>query len=152
VIYGRLKRVSEPGPGYFHFDSGADEAFFDQLASEVIVRVTKQGRLVRAWKPRAQGIRQEGLDGTVYAYAAMIGRGGMALLEARGAKWPVSMASEAAARDSVAPSPGEDASAAASGASPTSSSMDALMDTNRGKKSELKPPRLRKGGWMRRRW
>lgn len=83
VIYGRLKRVSEPGPGYFHFCADADDAFFEQLASETVVHRMVQGRRVRMYKPRTSGARQEGLDGTNYAYAAMIARGGGELLNRR---------------------------------------------------------------------
>ena len=159
VIYGRLKRVSEPGPGYFHFDAGADEAFFDQLTSEVIVHAVKQGRRIRVWKPRAQGVRQEGLDGTVYAYAAMIGRGGVKLLETRAAKLPTSTSGAAAPVASV-PSQGEDASSATPGAAPASdggekaeasSGMEALVDPKRRKFDVRRPPWAKKG-WMRRRW
>jgi phage terminase large subunit GpA-like protein len=83
VIYGRLKKVTEPGPGYFHFDAAADDAFFTQLASETLIYKLVQGRKVRLWRPKSSGIRQEGLDGTVYAYAAMIARGGNELLATR---------------------------------------------------------------------
>lgn len=83
LIYGRLKKISEPGPGYFHFDANADDEFFEQLTSETVVMRVSMGRHVRVWKPKKAGIRQEGLDGTVYAYAAMLGRGGAELLNAR---------------------------------------------------------------------
>jgi len=83
VIYGRLKKVTQPGPGYFHFDAGVDEEFFDQLTSEVVVTKMSMGRHVRVWKPKKLGVRQEALDGTVYAYAAMLGRGGAELLAHR---------------------------------------------------------------------
>lgn len=83
VIYGRLKKVTEPGPGCFHFCADADESFFEQLASETLVHRMVQGRRVRMWKPRTSGARQEALDGTVYAYAAMVGRGGRDLLARR---------------------------------------------------------------------
>ena len=89
VIYGRLKKVTEPGPGYFHFDAGADAEFFEQLTSETVLTKVSMGRHVRFWKPKKEGIRQEGLDGTVYAYAAMTGRGGRELLAAR-AQRPIS--------------------------------------------------------------
>lgn len=95
VIYGRLKKVSEPGPGYFHFDSAADDEFFKQLASETLVYKVIQGRKVRRWRPKSSGIRQEALDGTVYAYAAMIARGGAKLLATRANR----LASSAPAED-----------------------------------------------------
>lgn len=83
LIYGRLRKVSEPGPGYFHFDAAADQEFFEQLTSETVITKMSQGRHVRVWRPKSTGTRQEGLDGTVYAYAAMLGRGGGELLTAR---------------------------------------------------------------------
>lgn len=88
VIYGRLKRVTEPGPGYFHFDADASEEYFRQLTSETLVYKIVQGRKVRMWKPRSSGIRQEALDCLVYAYAALIGRGGSAVLARRAAESP----------------------------------------------------------------
>jgi len=83
LIYGRLKKITEPGPGYFHFDADADMEFFDQLTSETVITKVSMGRNVRVWKPKKTGTRQEGLDGTVYAYAAMLGRGGAELLSRR---------------------------------------------------------------------
>ncbi len=77
VLYQRLKRVTEPGPGYVHFDADIDEHWLEQLTSETVVYRIVQGRRVRLWRPRSTGIRQEALDCTVYAYAAMIGRGGL---------------------------------------------------------------------------
>lgn len=83
LIYGRLKKVIAPGPGYIHFDAKVDDEYFEQLTSEVSVTRLSQGRRVTIWKPKKLGIRQEALDGTVYAYAAMQGRGGAELLMAR---------------------------------------------------------------------
>ena len=85
LLYGRLKRVTEPGPGYIHFDANTDEAWFDQLVSETVVHRIVQGRRVRMWKPRQTGLRQEALDCFNYAYAAMVGRGGIQLLNKRAA-------------------------------------------------------------------
>ena len=123
VIYGRLKRVTEPGPGYFHFSADTDEAFFEQLASETIVHRMVQGRRVRMWKPRASGIRQEGLDGTNYAYAAMVGRGGRELLARR-----VTTVAEPAPVVSV-PEP------------------EPAPDFRKPQKQVMPPPR-RRGGWI----
>lgn len=85
VIYGRLKKVISPGPGYVHFDAETDDAWLEQLTSETVVTKQSQGRRVRMYRPRSLGIRQEALDCTVYAYAAMIARGGAALLGRRAA-------------------------------------------------------------------
>ena len=84
VIYGRLKKCTEPGPGYMHFDAKTDEDWFEQLTSETVVWRMVQGRKVRQWKPKRAGVRQEALDTTVYAYAAMVGRGGSQVLASRG--------------------------------------------------------------------
>jgi phage terminase large subunit GpA-like protein len=83
VLYGRLQRVTEPGPGYVHFSAECDDGFFAQLTSETRLYKTIQGRRVSFWKPKSANARQEALDGTVYAYAAMIGRGGAELLAVR---------------------------------------------------------------------
>lgn len=83
VLYGRLKKVTEPGPGYVHFDATTEPEWVDQLTSETVVYRVLQGRRVRQYKPKSSGIRQEALDCTVYAYAALQGRGGAALLVAR---------------------------------------------------------------------
>ena len=82
LIYGRLK-VGVPGPGYMHFDRDTQPEWVEQLTSETVVYRMTMGRRVRLWRPRQTGIRQEGLDCTVYAYAAMVGRGGQVLLQQR---------------------------------------------------------------------
>jgi phage terminase large subunit GpA-like protein len=74
LIYGRLK-LTAPGPGYLHFPEAVDQSFFDQLTSEVLLHKVIQGRRVSFWKPKSTSVRQEALDGTVYAYAALLGRG-----------------------------------------------------------------------------
>ena len=83
LLYGRLRRVLEPGPGYLHFAAGVDEAWFEQLTNEVLVYRVVQGRRVRSYKPRAAGVRTEALDCMVYAYAAFLGRGGPLVLSHR---------------------------------------------------------------------
>jgi phage terminase large subunit GpA-like protein len=83
LIYGRLNKVTRPGPGYIHFDADTTPEWIDQLTSEVVVTKVLRGRKVRQYKPKASGTRQEALDTSVYAYAAMCGRGGAALLLAR---------------------------------------------------------------------
>lgn len=83
VLYGQLKHSISPGPGYTHFDAEADNEYFEQLTSESLVYKQVNGRKVKAWKPRSTGARQEALDCWVYAFAAMIGRGGSRLLNHR---------------------------------------------------------------------
>jgi len=94
VLYGRLRKVLKPAdqldgepwvatPGYVHLDADVDQEWADQLTSEVVVHRISHGRRIRAWKPRQTGSRQEALDCSVYAYAAMVGRGGGRLLAQR---------------------------------------------------------------------
>jgi phage terminase large subunit GpA-like protein len=83
LLYGRIKRVTEPGPGYVHLDASADDIAAEQITSEVIVFRLFQGRKVRAFKPRSSSVRNEQLDTFVYAYAAMVGRGGAAVVDRR---------------------------------------------------------------------
>jgi len=83
LLYGRLRRVLEPGPGYLHFCAAVEPEWFEQLTNEVIVHKSVQGRRVRAYKPRASGVRTEALDCMVYAYAAFLGRAGPRVLEHR---------------------------------------------------------------------
>lgn len=84
LLYGRLRKVIAPGPGYLHFDATTDEEWLEQLTSETVVHRISQGRKVRVWRPKQTGIRQEALDCTVYAYCALQGRGGAELLRRRG--------------------------------------------------------------------
>lgn len=86
LLYGRLRKVAEPGPGYLHLDADTTEEWVKQLVSETTVYRISQGRRVRVWKPRSSGVRQEALDCTVYAYAALVARGGVDLLNRRQAQ------------------------------------------------------------------
>ena len=86
LIYGRLKKIAEPGPGFVHFDADTTDDYFEQLTSETVVFRQVQGRKVRMWKPKKANVRQEALDCMVYAYAAMIGRGGPRVLSGRKSK------------------------------------------------------------------
>lgn len=88
VLYGRMARIKAPGPGYVHFDANVDSEYLDQLTSEVLITRAHQGRNVRVWRPKTAGVRQEALDCMVYAYAAMLGRGGTELLTARAKRIP----------------------------------------------------------------
>jgi phage terminase large subunit GpA-like protein len=83
VLYGRMKKVTEYGPGYIHFDAATEAEWLEQLTSETVVYKVIQGRKVRQWKPKKESSRQEALDTTVYAYAAMLGRGGLVVLSHR---------------------------------------------------------------------
>ena len=68
VIYSRL-RITEPGPGYFHFPAERDREYFLQLTGEKQVTRFTKGAPKREWiKIRS---RNEVLDCTVYALAAL---------------------------------------------------------------------------------
>jgi len=83
VLFGRLKRIQQPGAGYVHFANSLDEVYFDQLTAETLVHRMVQGRRVRSYRPRTSGSRTEALDCLVYAYAAFIGRQGPMVLPNR---------------------------------------------------------------------
>jgi phage terminase large subunit GpA-like protein len=80
VLYGRLAKAPEPGPGYIHLPASADEEFCKQLTSEKAITKYVRGRPTVVWEPREKGIRQEAQDCWVYAYAAFLGRRGPELL------------------------------------------------------------------------
>lgn len=73
IIMDRLQML-EPGPGYYHFTDHTqamfDEKFFTMLTSEEWEIRKSKGRPVRAWV-LAAGKRNESLDTTVYALAAL---------------------------------------------------------------------------------
>jgi phage terminase large subunit GpA-like protein len=80
TLYGRLAKIADPGSGYIHLPQSADEDFCKQLTSEKAVTKHVRGRASIVWLPRASGIAQEAQDCWVYAYAAMLGRGGPKVL------------------------------------------------------------------------
>lgn len=68
VIYSRL-RITEPGPGYYHFPAERDREYFLQLTGEKQVTRFTKGMPKREWiKVRS---RNEALDCNVYALAAL---------------------------------------------------------------------------------
>jgi len=89
LLYGRIAKVQEPGPGYIHLPASADEAFCTQLTSEKAITKYVRGRPSVVWEPRSKGIAQEAQDCWVYGYAAMLGRSGPGILKVR-AKRPIS--------------------------------------------------------------
>jgi phage terminase large subunit GpA-like protein len=72
ALFARL-RLFEPGPGYLHFPAERDAEFFRQLTAERVVTRFERGRPIRLWQPRREGERNESLDTTVYAMAALHG-------------------------------------------------------------------------------
>lgn len=81
VLYGRLAKVPEPGPGYIHLPHAADAAFCAQLTSEKSITKYVKGRPLLVWEPRVKGAPQEAQDCWNYGYAAFLGRGGPDLLK-----------------------------------------------------------------------
>lgn len=67
-IYARL-RVTTPGPGYVTLSKHLPGDVFEQLTSERLVTRYIKGRPKLEWV-KAQGVRNEGLDCSVYALAA----------------------------------------------------------------------------------
>ena len=132
------------GFGYLHFDADTDEAWAEQLTSETVVYRQVLGRRVRMWKPKRTGTRQEALDCTVYAYAAMVGRGGAELLDRRASRAPRT----ASETPPAAAEPDEKPDAAPE---PAPGAERTLESTPEGVKvTRPKPPR--RGGWMRNRF
>lgn len=81
VLYGRLQKVNEPGPGYIHLFAEANEEFCKQLTSEKAITRYQKGRPILVWEPRSKSIQQEAQDCWNYAYAAFLGRSGPELLK-----------------------------------------------------------------------
>lgn len=69
VIYGRLK-LNEAGPGFFHFPHDLGPEFYEQLTAEKQVTRYVRGFPIKEWSKKS-GQRNEVLDCTVYAYAAL---------------------------------------------------------------------------------
>jgi phage terminase large subunit GpA-like protein len=73
TIYARLK-ITEPGPGFYHFPIGVEDAYFIQLTAEKLITRYVKGFPKMEWT--LAGPRNEALDCEVYSYAAAI-RAGM---------------------------------------------------------------------------
>lgn len=59
--------------GCWHFPMEREHEWFEQLTNEIVKKRFSQGRLIREWRPRKEGVRTEALDCRVYAYAALRG-------------------------------------------------------------------------------
>lgn len=103
VLYGRLGKVLEPGPGYIHLPQDVDAEFVKQLTSEKAVTKYVRGRAQMVWEPREKGIRQEAQDCWVYAYAAFLGRGGSRVLSRFVRQQPVSAETPSVQAPALAP-------------------------------------------------
>ena len=73
ILMRRLHLEDSSGPGVWHFPSDRQVEWFEQITNEVARKKLSKGRLIREWTPRKEGVRTEGLDCRVYAYAALRG-------------------------------------------------------------------------------
>ena len=73
ILMRRLHLNDTSGPGVWHFPIDRDQDWFEQITNEVVRKKISRGHLIREWTPRKDGVRTEGLDCRVYAYAALRG-------------------------------------------------------------------------------
>ena len=73
ILMRRLHLEDSSGAGVWHFPMDRENEWFEQITNEVAVKKLSKGRLIREWTPRKNGVRTEGLDCRVYAYAALRG-------------------------------------------------------------------------------
>lgn len=73
ILMRRLHLEDSSGAGVWHFPMDRENEWFEQVTNEVAVKKLSKGRLIREWTPRKNGVRTEGLDCRVYAYAALRG-------------------------------------------------------------------------------
>ena len=73
ILMRRLHLEDSSGAGVWHFPMDRESDWFEQVTNEVAVKKLSKGRLIREWMPRKNGVRTEGLDCRVYAYAALRG-------------------------------------------------------------------------------
>jgi phage terminase large subunit GpA-like protein len=74
VIFGRLKRVAHPGPGFQHFSTQIDLAFLAQYGAERVVTHRHAGQLVRLYE-QIGSQRNEAIDLTVLTLVALYALG-----------------------------------------------------------------------------
>lgn len=73
ILMRRLHLADSSGPGVWHFPIEREKEWFEQVTNEIVRKKISRGHLVREWTPRKEGVRTEGLDCRVYAYAALRG-------------------------------------------------------------------------------
>lgn len=73
ILMRRLHLTDSSGAGVWHFPQDREPEWFEQITNEVARKKLSKGRLIREWVPRKEGVRTEGLDCRVYAYAALRG-------------------------------------------------------------------------------
>jgi phage terminase large subunit GpA-like protein len=69
----KLHLTETSGAGVWHFPLTRGLDWFEQITNEVVRKKYHKGREIREWTPRKNGVRTEGLDCRVYAYAALRG-------------------------------------------------------------------------------
>lgn len=74
VIYSRLNKVRDPGPGFIHFSDQFNDDYYKQLTAErVLTKWDARGFPSRVWELKVKGNRNEVFDLSVYAYASLCG-------------------------------------------------------------------------------
>jgi phage terminase large subunit GpA-like protein len=73
TLMRRLHMTESSGSGVWHFPLSREQDWFEQITNEIVRKKYSKGRLIREWTPRKEGVRTEGLDCRVYAYAALRG-------------------------------------------------------------------------------
>lgn len=73
ILMRRLHLTDSSGPGVWHFPIDREKEWYEQITNEIVRKKFSKGRLIREWTPRKDGVRTEGLDCRVYAYAALRG-------------------------------------------------------------------------------
>lgn len=72
LIFGRLKKVTEPGPGYCHFPDHYDDHYFQMLTNEEKRPKKRAGRLVGyEWVKKQGHVGNEPLDCRAYNLCAL---------------------------------------------------------------------------------
>jgi phage terminase large subunit GpA-like protein len=62
---------TDPGPGYCHFPSGYDKAYFEQYLAERPKVKFSRGQRIRSWELKKAGSRNEALDMRIYSMSAL---------------------------------------------------------------------------------
>jgi len=70
IIFNRLKKITDPGPGYCHFPDHYPPDYFQQLTAEEKRTKWLHNRPVKYWFLQ-KGKRNEALDCRVYSFAAL---------------------------------------------------------------------------------
>jgi phage terminase large subunit GpA-like protein len=72
ILFQRLD-ITDTSAGRWHFPTGRDTSWYEQLTNEVVFKKKYKGVFYREWQLKKEGVRVEALDCRVYAYAALRG-------------------------------------------------------------------------------